>query len=128
MFTDVQHQRLHISCTFFTCLGEAYLIFPPAYCQVTDGPGCFFLRAKVTLKHTFNVSNPSITQKLSEIKQDRLKMDTNLIEQVNDHGNQLGVNDGLHLLLVTCCDVGQEPHCLLQDKSINTRVSDDFLS
>lgn len=55
-------------------------------------------------------------------------MDTNLIEQVNDHGNQLGVNDGLHLLLVTCCDVGQEPHCLLQDKSINTRVSDDFLS
>lgn len=58
--------RLPISCTLFMCLGEAYLIFPPAYCQVTDGPGCFFLSAKVTLKHTFNVSNPSITQKLSE--------------------------------------------------------------
>lgn len=58
MFTELQYQRLPISCTLFMCLGEAYLIFPPAYCQVTDGPGGFFLSAKVTLKHTFNVSNP----------------------------------------------------------------------
>lgn len=66
MFTELPYHWLPISCTLFMCLGEAYLIFPPAYCQVTDGPGCFFLSAKVTLKHTFNVSNPSITQKLSE--------------------------------------------------------------
>lgn len=34
-----------------------------------------------------------------------MKTDTHLVEQVNDHGNQLGVNDSLHLLLVACCDV-----------------------
>lgn len=39
-----------------------------------------------------------------------------LVEQVNDHGDEFGINDSLHLLLVACCDVGQEPHCLLQEK------------
>lgn len=40
---------------------------------------------------------------------------THLVKQVNYHGDEVGVDDGLHLLLVACCDVGQEPHCLLQD-------------
>lgn len=43
-------------------------------------------------------------------------MDANLVKQVDDHGDQFGINDCLHLLLVSCCDVGQEPHRLLQDK------------
>lgn len=46
-------------------------------------------------------------------------MDKHLVEQVNDHWDKLGVDDSLHLLLVACCDVGQEPHCLLQDKKNN---------
>lgn len=46
-------------------------------------------------------------------------MDKHLVEQVNDHRDELGVDDSLHLLLVACCDVGQEPHCLLQDKKSN---------
>ena len=33
---------------------------------------------------------------------------------MNDHGDEAGVNHCLHLLLVTCSDVGEEPHRLLQ--------------
>lgn len=32
------------------CWEDSYLIFPPTYCQVADGPGGFLLSAKVTLK------------------------------------------------------------------------------
>lgn len=38
---------------------------------------------------------------------------TDLSQLVDDHGQQASVDDGLHLLLVACCDVGQEPHRLL---------------
>jgi len=43
-----------------------------------------------------------------------LCLELSLAQVTNDHGHQTGLNDRLHLLLVTCSDVRQEPNCLLQ--------------
>lgn len=39
---------------------------------------------------------------------------TNLSQLVNDHRNQSSIDHSLDLLLIPSCNVGQEPHCLLQ--------------
>lgn len=49
---------------------------------------------------------------------------THLVKEVNNHRNKLGVDDSLHLLLVSCCYVGQKPYCLLQDKVLLSFHSD----
>lgn len=58
----------------------------------------------------------------------RAEMDANLVKQVDDHGDQFGFNDRLHLLLVSCCDVGQEPHRLLQDEKRKDKKKKQRLS
>ena len=35
---------------------------------------------------------------------------------VDDHGHQAILNHCLHLLLVACCNIGQEPNSLLLEK------------
>ena len=56
-----------------------------------------------------------VTESTDEVMNEAVKVMTDLVQKVDDHGYQVGGDDGLHLLLVACCDVGQEPHCLLQD-------------
>lgn len=42
--------------------------------------------------------------------------DTNLGQLLDDHWNQPSTDHSLNLLLVSCCDVGQEPDSFLQTK------------
>lgn len=41
---------------------------------------------------------------------------------VNDHGYETSIYYSLHLLLVTCCYIGQEPHCLLQGRTDTSQM------
>lgn len=43
---------------------------------------------------------------------------------VNDHGYESSIYYSLHLLLVTCCYIGQEPHCLLQGTTDTSQMSE----
>lgn len=45
-------------------------------------------------------------------------MKANLGQLVDDHGDEASIDYSLDLLLVPCCDVGQEPHGFLQNKPI----------
>lgn len=41
---------------------------------------------------------------------------------MNDHGYETSIYYSLHLLLVTCCYIGQEPHCLLQGRTDTSQM------
>ena len=43
-----------------------------------------------------------------------LSLELSLGQMADDHGDEAGLYDSLDLLLVACCDVGQEPDGLLR--------------